>query len=135
MRRRVVALAFASTPSESERLCVAGAVGIILKTIRLSDLAPAIRHIVGGTVFTALGMPSPRNDPGGVAGLTEREQEILAAIARGQSNKVTAQQLFVTEPTIKFHLTNIYRKLGIANRTAAARWAYQHGLTEREKVA
>ena len=51
-------------------------------------------------------------------------------MARGLSNGAIARELWVTEQTVKFHLTNIYRKLGVANRTEAARYAYQHGLVE-----
>ena len=46
------------------------------------------------------------------------------------SNQAIGQELWVTEQTVKFHLTNVYRKLGVANRTEAARHAYQHGLVE-----
>ena len=69
-------------------------------------------------------MPNPVDG----AGLTSREQEILAALARGLSNKRIAQDLSVSEQTVKFHLTNVYRKLDLTNRTGAARWAYEHGL-------
>ena len=46
------------------------------------------------------------------------------------SNKQIAKELFLAEQTVKFHLTNIYRKLDLANRTEAARYAYEHGLVE-----
>ena len=52
----------------------------------------------------------------------------MKAVARGLSNRAIATELFVTEQTIKFHLTNVYKKLGLANRTEAARWAFHHGL-------
>ena len=61
------------------------------------------------------------------AGLTEREIGILKAVARGLSNQAIARELWVTEQTVKFHLTNIYRKLDVANRTEAAHYAHQHG--------
>ena len=71
-------------------------------------------------------------EPGGAkaAGLTEREIAILQALARGLSNDEIAKELWVTQQTVKFHLTNIYRKLGVKNRTEATRFAYQHGLVE-----
>jgi DNA-binding NarL/FixJ family response regulator len=65
---------------------------------------------------------------GAWAGLTEREAQILVAVARGLSNQAIARELWVTEQTVKFHLTNIYRKLRVANRTEAARYAYERGL-------
>jgi DNA-binding NarL/FixJ family response regulator len=132
---QVIVLASHASPEDMQRVCGRGASGVILKTIAAGDLAGAIRQIVNGTTFTALGAPTFRVDPGGDAGLTNREQELLLAISRGLSNKVIAKELFVTEQTVKFHLTNIYRKLGLTNRTEAARWAYRHGLTEAHHLA
>jgi DNA-binding NarL/FixJ family response regulator len=63
-------------------------------------------------------------------GLTERELTILGALARGLSNDEIAKEFWVAPQTVKFHLTNIYRKLGVKNRTEATRLAYQHGLVE-----
>jgi DNA-binding NarL/FixJ family response regulator len=58
---------------------------------------------------------------GEVANLTAREVEVLKKLAEGQSNADIAKSLWVTEETVKFHLSNVYRKLGVANRTQAAR--------------
>ena len=66
--------------------------------------------------------------PPAVAGLTDREMEILKAVARGLSNQAIGKEFWVTEQTVKFHLTNIYRKLGVSNRTEATRFAYSNGL-------
>ena len=63
-------------------------------------------------------------------GLTERELTILGALARGLSNDEIAKEFWVAPQTVKFHLSNIYRKLGVKNRTEATRIAYQHGLVE-----
>jgi DNA-binding CsgD family transcriptional regulator len=60
--------------------------------------------------------------------LTRRELEILQLVAEGYSNSQLAKMLWVTEQTVKFHLSNIYRKLDVANRTEASRWAQVHGL-------
>jgi DNA-binding NarL/FixJ family response regulator len=60
--------------------------------------------------------------------LTPRELEILRAAAEGPTNAQIARQLWVTEQTVKFHLSNIYRKLGVSNRTEASRYALMHGL-------
>jgi DNA-binding NarL/FixJ family response regulator len=53
----------------------------------------------------------------------------------GHSNSAIAKRLWVTEQTVKFHLFNIYRKLGVANRTAASRWAHEHGVAKAASVA
>ena len=64
--------------------------------------------------------------------LSRRETEILELVAEGLSTADMARRLWVTKQTVKFHLGNIYRKLGVSNRTAAARWAYDHGLLMEE---
>jgi DNA-binding NarL/FixJ family response regulator len=108
-----------------------GASGYIVKSINPFDLPGALRQAVEGTVYNAVGFPEQTEDTmARSAGLTEREIAILKAVARGLSNGAIARELWVTEQTVKFHLTNIYRKLGVSNRTEAARYAYQHGLVE-----
>jgi DNA-binding NarL/FixJ family response regulator len=54
---------------------------------------------------------------------------------RGLPNKAIGKELWVTEQTVKFHLSNIYRKLGVPNRTAAVRYAQDHGLLEPSTLA
>jgi ATP/maltotriose-dependent transcriptional regulator MalT len=61
-------------------------------------------------------------------GLTEREAEVLACIAAGASNKDTAEALFISQKTVGRHLANIFAKIGVSSRTAAAAWAHEHGL-------
>ena len=61
-------------------------------------------------------------------GLTARELEILRLVAGGLSNARIAAKLWVTEQTVKFHLSNVYRKLGVGNRTEASHHAHMHGL-------
>jgi DNA-binding NarL/FixJ family response regulator len=64
------------------------------------------------------------------AGLTARELEILRALSNGLSNKEIAKRLWLAEQTVKFHLTNIYRKVNVSSRTEAVHWAYRHGLLD-----
>jgi DNA-binding NarL/FixJ family response regulator len=64
------------------------------------------------------------------AGLTKRELEILAGIARGATNRQVAQQIFISEKTVARHLANIYAKLGVSSRTAALAWAHQNNLLQ-----
>jgi DNA-binding NarL/FixJ family response regulator len=123
-----------SVYSEAEQIQAAfrhGATGYIVKSVNPQDLPSAIRQAVEGSVFHALGMPeSTEASVGKANGLTERELAILKAVARGLSNQAIGKELWVTEQTVKFHLTNIYRKLHLANRTEAARYAYQYGLVD-----
>jgi DNA-binding CsgD family transcriptional regulator len=62
--------------------------------------------------------------------LTRREEDVLRSVASGPSNQVVAELLGLSETTIKIHLINIYRKIGVANRTQAAEWARKHGESE-----
>jgi DNA-binding NarL/FixJ family response regulator len=128
---KVVTLSTSSNPERIQAALARGASGYIVKTIQPRDLAAAIRQAIHGTVYHAIGMPEMSETAvAKTAGLTERELTIVKAVARGLSNQAIAKELWVTEQTVKFHLTNIYRKLGTANRTEAARWAYEHGLAE-----
>ena len=106
-----------------------GASAYIAKTVNPFDLASALRQAVDGTVFTTF-VPAGVDEEsvGAAAGLTERELAMLEALTRGLSNQAIGKEYWVTEQTVKFHLGNIYRKLGVANRTEAARFAYEHGL-------
>ena len=107
-----------------------GASAYVVKSVNPVDLPSVLRQAVDGTVFSAIGLPDAGDTPARAAGLTERETAILSALARGLSNEAIAKELWVAEQTVKFHLTKIYRKLGVANRTEAARLAYQNGLVE-----
>jgi DNA-binding NarL/FixJ family response regulator len=103
-----------------------GATGYITKSVDPLELPDALRRAHAGESFK-LGLTVPDGDPGG-AGLTEREVEMLEAVARGLSNQSISREFWITEQTVKFHLTNIYRKLGVSNRTEAARYAFSNGL-------
>ena len=110
-----------------------GACAYVLKSINPSDLSAVIRQVTNGTVFQTLDLGGGANgngtgDAGAIAGLTEREVSILQALARGLSNEAIAKELWITRQTVKFHVRNIYRKLGVSNRTAAVGYAFQHGL-------
>jgi DNA-binding NarL/FixJ family response regulator len=127
---RVVVLADAGTPSEILAVLEQGATGYILKSIDPFDLAGAIRQAVNGTFFTLGGLPFRQAAPIAEIDLTARELEVLQRVAVGLSNRQIAQELWLSDQTIKFHLHRIYRKLGVANRTEAARYAYERGLAE-----
>src|SRR6201997_4455896 len=126
---KVVILSVSTDESVIQTVLKRGASAYIVKTINPIDPPSALRQAMEGTVFSAIGLPE-RDSPGRAAGLTERETAILAALARGLSNEAIGKELWVAEQTVKFHLTNIYRKLGVSNRTEAARLAYQNGLVE-----
>jgi DNA-binding NarL/FixJ family response regulator len=105
-----------------------GADGYIAKSVNPADLAGAIRQAIEGTVFTPLAGDTSSQTTSHE--LTAREVTILRCISRGESNAKIARDLWLTEGTIKFHLTNVYRKLGVSNRTSASRAAYRLGIAE-----
>jgi DNA-binding NarL/FixJ family response regulator len=108
-----------------------GASAYLAKSVDPGDLPATLRRVMDGSwagmTFAEEG--APRTGPAG-AGLTERETSIMRAVARGLSNDEIAKELWITQQTVKFHLTNAFRKLGAKNRTDAARLAYEQGVIE-----
>lgn len=112
-----------------------GASGYVVKSINPLDLPSTVRQVVEGTVYHPRGRAgeggsAPSTSAGHPGGLTDRELSILRLVAEGLSNLDIASKLYVTEQTVKFHLSNIYRKLGVGNRTEATRYAYRNGMIE-----
>jgi len=130
---KVVMLSASNEPTAIQSALARGANGFILKSVNPVDLPSALRQIHAGTVFHAgvQGAP-PAASAADAAGLTDREVTLVRALARGLSNKEISKELWITEQTVKFHLSNIYRKLEVANRTGAVRWAHEHGLGAEE---
>jgi DNA-binding NarL/FixJ family response regulator len=126
---KVVILSGIDEPEQIQTALKHGASAFVVKHVDPRDLASALRQAMAGTVFQMLGSgESSEENAAKAAGVTESEMRVLTALARGLSNKQIAAELFITEQTVKFHLTNIYRKLHVANRTEATRYAYQHGI-------
>lgn len=113
----------------------AGAAGYLLKDVAPAELEAAIRtvhdggalldpHVVGSVMAeVAAGTPPP-----GVDELTRREREVLRLLADGLSNRELAAALYVSEKTVKTHVSSILTKLRLADRTQAALFAVRHGL-------
>ena len=109
-----------------------GASAFVLKHVHPRDLPAAIRQAVHGSIYRPLGLVAPpRESALEEAGLSKRELSILEALETGASNQEIAKRLFLAEQTVKFHLTNVYRKLGVSTRTEAVHAAYERGLVER----
>ena len=109
-----------------------GAAAFVLKHVDPRDLAAAVRQVVTGAIFRPLDLvASTGGSASDDAGLSKRERSILEALESGASNAAIAEELFLAEQTVKFHLTNIYRKLGVSSRTEAVRRAYERGILER----
>jgi NarL family two-component system response regulator LiaR len=129
---KVVILSVSTDPEVVQTVLNHGASAYVVKSVNPLDLSSALRQALEGTVFSAVGLPekTAQDDAVKAAGLTERETTILKALARGLSNEAIGKELWVAQQTVKFHLTNIYRKLDVKNRTEAARYAYEHGLID-----
>jgi DNA-binding NarL/FixJ family response regulator len=134
---KVIVLSSADEAASIEAALAAGASVYVIKKAHPEDVAVAVRQIYDRSLYLVGQEPIVERRPASTTsfGLTKREREILALAADGLSNNQIAKQLWVTEQTVKFHLSNIFTKLGVSNRTAASRLAQIHGLlspTENE---
>jgi DNA-binding NarL/FixJ family response regulator len=123
----------------------AGASGFVLKDDPPEQLIGAVRTVAAGDAllspaitkrvikqFTRIPRPAPRKE---LDELTAREQDILLLIARGLSNSEIGRQLYISETTVKTHVTHILAKLGLRDRVQAVVLAYQAGLFEKRADA
>jgi two-component system, NarL family, response regulator LiaR len=117
----------------------AGAIGYLLKDADSEELHRAIRGAAEGRVQlapeAAARLMREVSAPANPEALTERETEILTLVARGKSNRQIASELFVEEKTVKSHISNILRKLGVPSRTQAALHAVRTGLVSTEELS
>jgi DNA-binding NarL/FixJ family response regulator len=140
---KVIVLTAETDEGQVDAAFRAGAVAYVIKTAHADDLRSVIQQVFSESIFLpsllTSSSPPPQPTPiapplrsgtqnfGGVD-LTPREVEILRLAAEGLSNSDLASRLWVGEQTIKFHLSNVYRKLHVANRTEASRWAAMNGV-------
>ncbi len=113
-----------------EAVFEAGAQAALSKSVHPVALGTLLRETVRCNVVHRYERPRPA---GCECPLTAREIEILGLTAHGYTNSRIARELWITEQTVKFHLSNTYRKLGVANRTEASRYAYLHAMVGPEK--
>ena len=136
---KVIVLSALSGSQHVDAALAAGADAYVVKTAHADDLASAIRQAFDHSIYLARASNGRREHTRETVeeawGLTRRELEILTLVAEGHSNAQLARMLWVTEQTVKFHLSNIYRKLSVSNRTEASRWAQVHGLLPLQAAA
>ena len=132
-------LTLSPEPAALDAIFAAGATGAISKAANPVALATLIRETIDGRVLHVhkpaghfqRSAAADRTDPL----LSSRELEVLKLVAGGATNGEIARKLWVTEQTVKFHLSNVYRKIGVANRTEASRYAHVNGLVDHDKPA
>jgi len=111
----------------------AGAQGYVVKDVDTTELVRAIRALsIGGSAFDPRSATAVMRTMAGrhnaAEELTDREREVLRLLADGLSNAGIGQRLFISESTVKFHLRNLIRKLGVTKRTDAVYVASKRGL-------
>lgn len=145
----VLMLTMSREDADLEAALRGGANGYLLKDMDPEDLIPALEAALRGDNVVAKEMvgalarlvkgepgetaPTPTPKSSLFADLTPREQEILAHVAGGQSNKIIARALNITDGTVKLHVKSILRKLGVHSRVEAAVLAVEHGLGRTQK--
>jgi two-component system nitrate/nitrite response regulator NarL len=135
--RRVVMLTVSDAPEDLMAAIRAGADGYLLKDTEPEDLLERVRGALEGRTvisdsLTAALADALRDEARGVRrdmrDLTDRELAVLRCVAGGQSNKVIARNLSITEGTVKVHVKHLLKKLGFRSRVEAAVWASEQGL-------
>ena len=121
---------------------MAGASAYLLKNVGRAELIRAIRGVADGQnlldpavtkrVMERLAQLTAKEEVREVEGLSQREKEVLALIARGDTNRSIAEQLVISENTARNHVSRILDKLGLTRRSEAAVFAVRHGLTTEE---
>ncbi|GII59546.1 DNA-binding response regulator [Planotetraspora thailandica] len=131
LRCEVLVLTTYDTDSDTLPAIEAGATGYLLKDAPRDELFTAVRAAAEGkTVLSpaiASRLVSRVRAPGGEP-LSAREREVLGLVAKGTSNREIASVLFISEATVKTHLTHLYAKLGVKDRAAAVAVAYERGI-------
>lgn len=133
-RAKVLVLTTYDTDSDTIPAIEAGATGYLLKDAPRDELFTAVRAAAQGRTVLSPAVASrlvsavrtpraPGNEP-----LSAREREVLALVAKGTSNREIARELFISEATVKTHLTHLYTKLGVKDRAAAVATAYDRGI-------
>jgi DNA-binding NarL/FixJ family response regulator len=121
----------------------AGASGFVVKDMALDDILAAIRVVAAGDAliapsatrrliagFAERPAAAPERSPRPIAGLTQREREVLALVGRGRSNTEIAEDLFITVATAKSHVSRLLTKLGARDRVQLVITAYETGLVD-----
>lgn len=141
-RARVLVLTAITDPETHSRVVRLGALGLVMKGAPADVLLKAIRKVhegeawfdralLGRALFETAPPPDAApadSDAGRIASLTKRELEVINLVGKGLRNRVIAEQLFITEATVRHHMGSLYEKLGVADRPELIVFAYRHNL-------
>ncbi|MFD9501432.1 response regulator [Streptomyces sp. NPDC060035] len=132
-RSKVLVLTTYDTDSDTLPAIEAGATGYLLKDAPRDDLFTAVRAAADGRTVLSPAVASRlisrvRTPAPGHESLSTREREVLGLVAKGTSNREIAAELFISEATVKTHLTHVFAKLGAKDRAAAVAVAYERGI-------
>jgi DNA-binding NarL/FixJ family response regulator len=135
IRAKVLVLTTWDTDTDTLPAIEAGATGYLLKDAPQDELFNAVRHAAAGrTVLSPAvasrlvsAVRSPAPSP-----LAARERQVLELVAKGTSNRDIARELFISEATVKTHLSHVFTKLGVADRAAAVAKGYEQGILGRD---
>jgi DNA-binding NarL/FixJ family response regulator len=123
---RIVIYASSNDPDIPRRAMAAGAAGFCTRDTAPEQLLDIVATVAAGRmVFPFLDVRALKRDPR--EELTEREKTMLSALARGRTNNELSKELGISINTVKFHLRNLYEKLGFRNRSQAIAFYYSHG--------
>jgi len=135
-KARIVVLASELSADRLKAAMTAGSDGYLMKDVSPEALIQSLQLVmIGEKVFPTnlasllLTQMNPPTPTGSWRGLSQREREILQFLVMGASNKMIANRLEITEATVKVHLKTLLRKIDVSNRTQAAIWAMNHGIT------
>ncbi len=132
----VIVLTVEEDPNVGMDVIRRGAAAYVPKFVRPSDLAFLVRQVASGSILMGgnrlvgalAGVEQAAAASKPAHGLTERELEVLDLVAQGKTNSDIARELFITTKTVQYHLSGVFSKLGVRNRTEAATFALSHGL-------
>lgn len=133
---KVVILTVSDTDADLFEAIRSGAHGYLVKSTSSTEFFELLEAVERGEAPLSRGLASKivrylasgGGGSAGVTGLTPREEEILRAVADGKTNREVASELFISDATVKFHMTNILSKLHLQNRAQVVAFAHKHGL-------
>lgn len=125
---RIIILTTYDTDDDIERGLRAGAKAFLMKDVSTQELVEGIREVYQGRTVVAPSVATKLAERMTQATLTAREMSVLRLVVHGKANKEIADDLFISEGTVKIHLTHLFQKLGVASRTEAIALAIKRGL-------